>query len=97
MDRVSVMGRRGDEVFALCVTSGDYPASLEPHKWYRVLPDENAEANGELRVVDESGEDYLYPAEYFAPMPHLQRYEVGNVRAWLENHNVFEIRRAVPF
>lgn len=32
---------------------------------YRVLPDEEAEPDGDLRVIDESGEDYLYPAEYF--------------------------------
>ncbi len=51
--------------FAVCVNNAGYPASLELHKIYRVLPDEDAEADGDLRVVDESGEDYLYPAEYF--------------------------------
>lgn len=51
--------------FAVCVNNADYPASLELHKIYRVLPDKEAEADGDLRVVDESGEDYLYPAEYF--------------------------------
>jgi hypothetical protein len=52
--------------FAVCLNNTDYPASLELHKIYRVLPDAEAEADGDLRVIDESGEDYLYPAEYFA-------------------------------
>lgn len=51
--------------FAVCVDNTGYPASLELHKVYRVLPDEDAEADNELRVVDESGEDYLYLAESF--------------------------------
>jgi hypothetical protein len=51
--------------FAVCITNTDYPASLELHKIYRVLPDEEAAKDGDLRVVDESGEDYLYPAEFF--------------------------------
>lgn len=49
----------------VCVNNVRYPASLELHGIYRVLPDEKAESDGDLRVVDESGEDYLYPAEYF--------------------------------
>jgi hypothetical protein len=51
--------------FAVCVNNADYPASLELHKIYRVLPDADAVLDGDLRIVDESGEDYLYPAEYF--------------------------------
>lgn len=51
--------------FAVCVNNADYPASLELHKIYRVLSDVEAESDGDLRIVDESGEDYLYPAEYF--------------------------------
>lgn len=51
--------------FAVCVDNAGYPASLELHKVYRVLPDEEAESEGDPRVVDESGEDYLYPAERF--------------------------------
>lgn len=49
--------------FAVCVNNAGYPASLELHKIYRLLSDESAEADGDLRVVDESGEDYLYSAE----------------------------------
>lgn len=52
--------------FAICVDNSGYPASLELHKVYRVLPDDEAALDGDVRVIDESGEDYLYPAEYFA-------------------------------
>jgi len=51
--------------FAICVDNSQYPASLALHKVYRVIPDEDAEDDGDLRVVDESGEDYLYPSDYF--------------------------------
>lgn len=49
----------------VCIDNGPYPASLELHKIYRVLPDEEAAGESHLRVVDESGEDYLYPAKWF--------------------------------
>jgi len=51
--------------FVVCVNNEEYPASLELHKIYRVLPDEDAAAEGDIRIIDESGEDYLYPASYF--------------------------------
>ena len=51
-------------LFAVCVSNAGYPASLELHKLYRVLPDKDA-AKDDMRVIDESGEDYLYPASYF--------------------------------
>jgi hypothetical protein len=51
--------------FAICVDNSHYPASLELHKIYRVVPDELAEKDGDLRIIDESGEDYLYPADHF--------------------------------
>jgi hypothetical protein len=54
--------------FAVCVNNANYPASLELHKIYRVLPDEDAGVDGDLRVIDESGEDYLYPADRFVPI-----------------------------
>ena len=52
-------------LFAVCVDNSGYPASLELYKIYRVLPDDDAAADGDLRVIDESGEDYLYPADRF--------------------------------
>jgi len=51
--------------FAICVNNSECPASLELHKIYQVLSDEDAGKDGDLRVIDESGEDYLYPAEWF--------------------------------
>jgi hypothetical protein len=51
--------------FAVCVQNEGYPASLECWKIYRVLPDKKAAQHQLMRVVDESGEDYLYPESYF--------------------------------
>jgi hypothetical protein len=53
--------------FVLCVRN-DGSDDLEIRKVYQVLPDQSAAREGYVRVVDESGEDYLYPAEYFAPV-----------------------------
>ena len=46
----------------------DYPASLELRKLYQIVADEAAAKHHQLRVIDESGEDYLYPEEYFVPV-----------------------------
>ena len=54
--------------FVVCLNNAKYPASLELHKIYRLLPDKDAEIDGDFRVVDESGEDYLYSAERFVPV-----------------------------
>ena len=54
--------------FAICVKNDDYPASLQLWKIYRVLPDERGSRHKMLRVVDESGEDYLFSASYFVPV-----------------------------
>jgi hypothetical protein len=54
-----------DGQFAICVRNDDYPASLELRKLYPVLSDEFAAQHDMIRVVDESGEDYLFPSEYF--------------------------------
>jgi len=51
--------------FAVCIDNRGYPASLELHKIYRVVPDDAAAADGDIRIVDESGEDYLYSANRF--------------------------------
>ena len=51
--------------FAVCINNKRYEASLERGKLYRVIPDEEAEAHGYLRVIDESGEDYGYSADRF--------------------------------
>ncbi len=58
--------RRPTPRFVVCIKNAGYPASLELHKIYRVLADADAARDGDVRVVDESGEDYLYPATWFA-------------------------------
>lgn len=60
---------RGSSRFVICIRKEGYPVSLELRKLYEVLPDETAAACGQMRVIDESGEDYLYPAAYFLPAP----------------------------
>jgi hypothetical protein len=54
--------------FVICVKNRGYKASLELRKIYRALPDAEGEAHRLIRVVDESGEDYLYPAAFFLPI-----------------------------
>ena len=51
--------------YVVCVKNDDYPASLELRKIYRLMPDVAGAKVGMLRVVDESGEDYLYPEDHF--------------------------------
>ncbi len=51
--------------FLLCVKNEGYPASLEVRKVYQALPDPVAASRGFVRVIDESGEDYLYPSDCF--------------------------------
>ena len=53
-----------EQVFALCIENKDCE-DLEKRKVYQVIPDEESEKEGYLRVIDESGEDYLYPQSYF--------------------------------
>jgi len=54
--------------YLLCVRNDDYRTSLVPRKLYRTMPDPEAEKRGLVRVVDESGEDYLFPAKLFVPI-----------------------------
>jgi hypothetical protein len=54
--------------YVLCVLNDGFPASLLVRRLYRRVPDRNAAARGLLRVVDESGEDYLYPEKFFVPI-----------------------------
>ena len=51
--------------FVICIDNRDYPVSLERRKLYEVVPDADAEQSDHIRVVDESGEDYLYPCKCF--------------------------------
>ena len=57
-----------DDRFVLCIKNDGYQASLERRKIYRLIADSQAESKGMLRLVDESGEDYLFPSDYFVPI-----------------------------
>ena len=54
--------------FAICVHNGEYAGTLELRKVYEVLEDAVAEKRHYMRVIDESGEDYLYPQSWFVPV-----------------------------
>jgi hypothetical protein len=54
--------------FAVCIANDGNEASLERNKIYVLIPDARADADGLVRVVDEDGEDYLYPANWFVPV-----------------------------
>ena len=66
--------------FMLCIDDGGYPESLEPRKFYEVIEDTKAAAEGMIRVIDESGEDYLYPQSCFVEVPLSHRIE-GQLKA----------------
>ncbi len=59
---------KNENQFAICVQNEGYPASLELWKVYRVMPDDKAAKHQLIRVVDESGEDYLYDQSWFVPI-----------------------------
>ena len=52
----------------MCIRNDDYAASLELCKVYRVMNDADVDDRDHVRVIDESGEDYLFPTEYFVPI-----------------------------
>ena len=54
--------------YVLCINDGGYPESLEVRKVYTALHDQKAQQRLHLRVIDETGEDYLYPASLFVPI-----------------------------
>jgi len=62
------MKNTGSRQLVICVRNEDYPASLETRKIYESIPDQDAESHKQIRVIDESGDDYLYPEEYFIPV-----------------------------
>jgi hypothetical protein len=68
-------------LFAVCLKNAEYLASLELHKIYRAIPDADAARDGDIRVIDESGEDYLYPADWFALVKLPQAVQDAILRA----------------
>jgi hypothetical protein len=73
--------KRNELRFVVCVKNKSYAASLELRKLYQVIADETAAKLRQIRVIDESGEDYLYPAEYFVPVQLPQSAEKAVRRA----------------
>jgi hypothetical protein len=65
----------------VCINNADYPASLELHKIYRIITDKEVEKEGDIRIIDESGEDCIYPSTYFVPIQVPQSVEVSFHRA----------------
>ena len=59
--------------FVICLDNKEYEVSLEAWKIYRVVPDSEASRRGYIRIVDESGEDYLYAADWFTPITLPQK------------------------
>ncbi len=70
-----------EQRFAVCVENADYQTSLERHKIYRTLPDNDAKAHGYVRVIDESGEDYLYPKAFFVPIEPSEKLRTALLHA----------------
>jgi uncharacterized protein YnzC (UPF0291/DUF896 family) len=73
--------KRSESQFVVCVKNKDYAASLELRKLYQVVEDETAAKLHQIRIIDESGEDYLYPEEYFGPVKLPQAVEKAVRRA----------------
>lgn len=59
--------KKTESEFVLCIRNEGCD-DLEPRKIYQELPDKSSAADGYIRVIDESGEDYLYPQDYFVPI-----------------------------
>ena len=67
--------------FVICIANKGYGASLELRKIYQVIPDKTAAELNQARIIDESGEDYLYPADFFVPVQLPQAVERAVRRA----------------
>ena len=67
--------------FVVCINNSGYHASLELHKIYCVITDQDAAKEGDIRIIDESGEDYLYPSAMFAAIHVPQLVEESLLQA----------------
>ena len=83
------------KMFVVCIKNEGYAASLELRKIYEVIPDERATDHQMIRVVDESGEDYLYPVDFFISIDLPKPVEQAlNVAVWL---NLIKWRIEITF
>jgi hypothetical protein len=72
---------RNEPRYAVCIDNRDYAASLERRKIYRVLTDPAAAGHRQIRIIDESGEDYLYPENFFVPIEVPEAVEEAFLKA----------------
>jgi hypothetical protein len=70
----------GQTRFVVCISSDD-PDLLTPRRTYQVLPDESAAKSNYIRVIDNEGEDYLYPADYFIALELPRKVERALLQA----------------
>ena len=68
MSKLRFVTTQPPEFYMLCVRNDDYKTALVPRKLYRSMLDPEAEKRGLVRVVDEAGEDYLFPERLFVPI-----------------------------
>jgi hypothetical protein len=73
--------KRSDPKFVVCVKNEGYGASLELRKLYQLVFDDAAGKLHQIRVIDESGEDYLYPESYFVSVQVRPSAEKAILRA----------------
>jgi hypothetical protein len=69
----AVVPKERKKRFVMCIRNDENPAALKLRKTYEVIPDGKAAANHLIRVVDELGEDYLYPENYFVTVKNSER------------------------
>lgn len=67
--------------FVICIRNDDYPVALEKRKIYELVPDVEGAHHNQVRVIDESGEAYLYPAEYFIEVSLSKEAEEAIIQA----------------
>jgi len=73
--------KKASRRYAVCITNKGNEASLERNKLYVLLPDRQAEAGGLVRVIDEDGEDYLYPAAWFVAVEVPKAVQMSLLKA----------------
>ena len=80
--------------FLLCIDNEGYEASLEMRKLYENISDKEAERHNQVRIIDESGEDYLYPS-HFLPLSNFQLKL--KVKSWKEQYSQSATKKCCPW
>jgi hypothetical protein len=77
MRRAILVGKGSEMNFVMCINNKSYERDLIRHKVYKVYRDEKNERHGWIRVIDETGEDDLYPGDHFVPVQIPEEAESG--------------------